>query len=84
MTKLFDDKYKTKSSRLSERDYSHPGSYFITICTNGRKSHFGEVIDGDIQLNEIGNIVQYIWSEIPRYFESIALDICMIMPNHVH
>lgn len=84
MTELFDDRYKIKSLRLSERDYSQPGSYFITICTQDQKSYFGKVVDGDVKLNEIGKIVQDIWSEIPEHFKNVELDICIIMPNHIH
>lgn len=84
MTELFEDIYRTKSLRLTERDYSQPGSYFITICTQWRKSYFGEVIDGDVKLNDMGKIVQKIWSEIPYHFEQIELDVCVIMPNHIH
>ena len=84
MTELFDDIYRIKSLRLPERDYSEPGSYFITICTYGQKSYFGNVVDGEMKLNNMGNIVQDIWSEISHYFESVELDICTIMPNHVH
>jgi len=81
---LYDMKYRIRSSRLSERDYSQPGSYFITICTKERKSHFGKVIDGEVQLNDIGNIVQNVWFEIPSHFENVELDTHVIMPNHVH
>lgn len=84
MTQLFDDIYRTKSLRLPERDYSQAGAYFITLCTQWRISHFGEVIDGNVQLNDMGKIVQNVWSEIPYHFEPIELDMCVIMPNHIH
>ena len=84
MNQLFDDTYRIKSSRLSERDYSQPGSYFITICTQWHKSYFCEVVDNDVKLNDIGKIVQDIWSNIPHHFENVKLDIGLIMPNHVH
>ena len=84
MTELFDDKYRIKFLRLSKRDYSQPGSYFITICTQDQKSYFGKVIDGDVKLNEIEKIIQDIWSEIPEHFKNVELDICIIIPNHIH
>ena len=68
MTELFDGIYRIKSLWLSERDYSQPESYFITICTQWRQSYFGKVIDGYMKLNYIGNIVQAIWSGIPHHF----------------
>lgn len=84
MKKLFADRYKIHSLRLPEWDYSEPWSYFITLCTQGQKSYFGEVIDGEMKLNKIGEITQNIREEIPKHFSHIELDICMIMPNHVH
>ena len=84
MTELFNKKWRTHSLRLTERDYSQPGSYFVTICTQGQKSYFGDVVDGDVKLSNIGKVIQDVWSEIPYWFENIELDICMIMPNHVH
>jgi len=84
MTELFDNIYRIKSLRLPERDYSQAGSYFITLCTQWHTSYFGEVIDGEVKLNAIGKIVQDIWSDIPYRFENIELDVCVIMPNHIH
>ena len=28
--------------RLPEFDYSTPGAYFITVCTNGKRNYFWE------------------------------------------
>ena len=33
-----------KKLRLSGYDYSHPGYYFITICSNNRECLFGEIL----------------------------------------
>jgi hypothetical protein len=46
------NKYRTDSPRLPEWDYSEPGSYFITICTKGFVSYFGNVIEGEMGLND--------------------------------
>lgn len=35
-----------RSIRLKEYDYSKAGAYFITICCDGRKCHFGKIIVG--------------------------------------
>lgn len=47
-----------KSIRLKEYDYSQPGYYFITFCTHNRENLFGEIIDGNMILNEFGVIVE--------------------------
>ena len=35
-------------------------------------------------LNELGNIVEKCWVNIPDHFENVTLDEFIIMPNHVH
>ncbi|MDD5731871.1 MAG: hypothetical protein PHU42_03205 [Patescibacteria group bacterium] len=73
-----------KSIRLKEYDYSEPGDYFITICTEDGKCLFGEVVDGEMVLNEIGKITEKCCLEIPKHFPNVELDIFQIMPNHLH
>ncbi|MBE2227552.1 MAG: hypothetical protein IAE93_09430 [Ignavibacteria bacterium] len=46
--KLFRQKYRIESSRLSGWDYSNSGIYFITICTFGMKCFFGRIIKGEV------------------------------------
>ncbi len=36
---------KRKPTRLKEYNYSEPGYYYVTICTNNRKCIFGDIID---------------------------------------
>jgi REP element-mobilizing transposase RayT len=33
------------------------GIYFVTICTQDRQCLFGEVVNGEMQLNDVGEIV---------------------------
>jgi REP element-mobilizing transposase RayT len=47
-----------RSIRLKGYDYSQPGAYFITICTQDRACLFGEVVDGEMRLNDAGQMVQ--------------------------
>jgi hypothetical protein len=39
-------------------DYSQTGLYFITICVQNRSRLFGNITDGEMRLNEIGEIPQ--------------------------
>ena len=80
----FRGKYRVESTRLKYWDYSSNGAYFITICTKNREYFLGEIIDGEMQLSEIGKIVQKYWLEIPDHFSFIVLGHFIIMPNHVH
>ena len=65
-------------------DYSQPGAYFVTICTQERACLFGDVLDGDMRLNDAGRIVEQCWLAIPIHFPDAVLDAFVVMPNHVH
>jgi len=51
------DKHHRRSIRLKSYDYSRAGAYFVTICIKDRECLFGEVIDGNMQLNDTGRAV---------------------------
>jgi REP element-mobilizing transposase RayT len=78
------ERHHRRSIRLKGYDYSQPGAYFITICTQDRACLFGEVVDGEIRLNEYGHIAWRCWAEIPLHFPHAELDAFVVMPNHVH
>ena len=69
---------------LKKYDYSQPGAYFMTICTDNRICYFGNVVDGIMISFTIIEAVREIWLEIPKRFQCIDLDAFIIMPNHVH
>ena len=73
-----------RSIRLKEYDYSQDGGYFVTICTENRKSIFGEIINGTIQLNESGSTIAATWQWLSEQYPYIKLDACVVMPNHFH
>ena len=83
-SELYQEKYKIKSIRLQNWDYSWPGYYFITICTKDKQCYFGDVIDDKMILNELGYIVKQCWRDLPNYYNNCKLDSFIIMPNHVH
>lgn len=70
--------------RLKGFDYAQEGLYFLTICTHERKVIFGEIQNGEMQLNAAGLIAQNCWNEIPNHFPNVQLHAFVIMPNHVH
>ncbi|KKT30973.1 MAG: hypothetical protein UW16_C0002G0007 [Microgenomates group bacterium GW2011_GWC1_44_10] len=78
------DTPRRHSMRLRGYDYSQNGVYFVTICTQDKKSLFGDVVDDEIRLNEVGNIAKNEWLNLPRRFPNLDLDISVIMPNHIH
>ena len=79
-----DPRPRRRSLRLPGYDYSQAGAYFITACTQNRVMLFGEIIDCDVRLSELGMIVQQTWDDLPTHYHGIDLDAFIVMPNHVH
>jgi REP element-mobilizing transposase RayT len=77
-------KHHRKSIRLKGFDYSQEAAYFITLVTQGRECLFGEVIDGEMQLNAAGEIITSAWLGMESRFPQVQLDEFVIMPNHFH
>jgi REP element-mobilizing transposase RayT len=73
-----------KSIRIPGYDYSQPGWYFITICTQHRQHIFGNVDDGEMILNKSGEIAKSEWVNTINIRTNIVLDEYIIMPNHMH
>jgi REP element-mobilizing transposase RayT len=73
-----------RSIRLKGYDYSQAGLYFITICCQDRICLFGDVVKGEIILNEAGKMVETEWLNLPDRFKNIELHESVIMPNHFH
>ncbi len=78
------EKHHRRSIRLQGYDYSTPGAYFVTIVTQGRESLFGQIIDGEMHLNDAGRMVERWWHELNRKFPNVRTDAYVIMPNHFH
>ncbi|KHE92040.1 MAG: hypothetical protein SCABRO_02211 [Candidatus Scalindua brodae] len=58
--------------------------YFVTICTQNREHYFGDIVDDEMQLSQLGMAAEKYWSEIPNHFPFVILDACVVMPNHIH
>lgn len=84
MTDKYQNRYRIPSTRMQNWDYSWNASYFITICTRRRIHYFGEIMDGTMQLSEIGQMAENFWFEIPEHFPFVVLDAFVVMPNHIH
>ena len=84
MNKYQSKKYQRKSIRLKGYDYSNAGLYFITICCKDRVCRFGDVVNGEMVLNEFGQIAHDGWIKLVERFSNFELDVFQIMPNHMH
>jgi putative transposase len=73
-----------RSIRLKGYNYSTTGAYFITICTHDREQLFGDIVDGTMALNELGNIIQLHWQKLEKHHANLILDRSVVMPNHLH
>jgi len=80
----FKDKYRIHSNRMPGWDYARGGKYYVTICTRNRVCCFGDVVNGEMKLNKMGEIAGKYWREIPMCFSKTYLDEYVVMPNHVH
>ncbi|GAB4545817.1 MAG: transposase [Anaerolineales bacterium] len=81
----FDPKiYHRRSIRLQGYDYSQAGAYFVTIVAWQREMLFGEIVNGEMILNDFGKIVQREWLDLSKRFKYLELGAYVVMPNHVH
>lgn len=71
-------KYRRNSNRLQGRDYTSPGTYFITICTHQREPLFDE--------ERFHFIAEKTWRAIPQHdhAQHVQLDESIVMPDHLH
>lgn len=81
---------KRKPIRLKEYDYSQPGAYFLTICTESRKKCFWKTVGAriarpqDVPLNAYGRIVDDAINKIHTIYPAVYVAQYVIMPNHIH
>jgi putative transposase len=76
--------HRQHSIRLQGNDYAQSGGYFITIVTQLREPFFGKICEGEMILNEAGQMVRNEWEALPERFPGIAVDVFQVMPNHLH
>jgi REP element-mobilizing transposase RayT len=77
-------KHHRRSIRLPDYDYTSPGTYFVTICVQGGECLLGQIVDGEMQLNERGQIAAASWEWLGAQYPYVSLDAWVIMPNHMH
>ena len=62
------DKHHRRSIRLPEYDYTTPSAYYVTVCANKRRFLFGDVVDGIMHPNFVGQTVKAVWYRLPQHF----------------
>lgn len=80
-----------KPNRLKGYDYASCGLYFITICTKDREcllwDNVGAICDRPpipVPLSTAGKTVEAELAVLSTVYEHVCLELCCIMPNHVH
>ena len=83
----FDPKIHHRHSiRLKGYDYTQSGAYYVTIVAYQRQHFFGEVVNGEMRLNALGQIAHDEWFKTAtlRPYVELYEDEFVVMPNHVH
>lgn len=83
-SKFDHQKHHRRSIRVKGYDYSSKGAYYVTIVTWHRDCIFGEVVDKEVILNNLGKIADECWRAIPEHFPFVELGAHVVMPNHAH
>lgn len=84
MNRYNPDIHHRRSIRLPRYDYSSAGAYFVTLCTHERQCLFGEIVDGEMRLNDFGRIVTAEWIRSGELRAEIETGEYVVMPNHFH
>ena len=53
--------HNRRSYRLKVYDYSQAGLYLITICVKNKYCIFGNIVDSEMVLNDVGKIADDCW-----------------------
>jgi putative transposase len=74
------------SMRLNGYDYVQAGAYFFTLITHQRECVLGRIVNGYIDLSDLGEVVKEEWfaSRMLRSEIQLYEDEFVIMPNHIY
>jgi len=76
---------KRKPNRLPCFDYSTPGMYFVTICTEARKNTLCTIVgDGFPVPKYPGKIAEQWILRISEKYPNSRVEKYVVMPNHIH
>lgn len=78
------NKYRIKSARWQNWDYSAEGLYFITVNTVHHNCLLGNIKNNEMALSDYGKIVAAEWDKSFEIRKELFCDSFVIMPNHLH
>ena len=79
-----------KQIRLQNYDYSSPGAYFVTLCTEKRRKILSDIIVGqglapaETKLSRYGEIAKEQLLLLQKRYDFVKIDKFVIMPDHIH
>ena len=72
------------SIRLRGYSYDQAGAYSVTVVTRRRVTRFGDVTDGEMQLNATGRLIAEGWELLETRYPYVRLGEYVVMPNILH
>ncbi len=69
---------------MKGHDYTQSKAYFVTICAQRQNQIFGEIVEGQMRLNEYGKIAREEWLKTAAIRPNVILGDFVIMPDHFH
>jgi REP element-mobilizing transposase RayT len=78
-----EQKHDRKSIRLKGYDYTSVGRYLVTVVVGNRWQLFGKIVNGEMVLNEFGEIAANDWKHTLHLRDNVSLEAFMIMLDHV-
>jgi REP element-mobilizing transposase RayT len=76
--------FTNKPNRLPGFDYSKENHYFITSVVKDRIPCFGEIVNGEMVLNNHGEIVLTQLKWLSKQYPYVKIHEHVVMPDHVH
>ena len=73
-----------KRNRMVDFDYGSNNLYFVTSCTKDKICWFGEIDNGRMMLNEMGETAQRQWGWLLNKYPYLKSHAFVVMPNHIH
>ena len=77
---------RRKRLRLPEHDYSHPGYYFVTVCTHLRQKLFQHLVGAHLCVRPPTRdsfLTMWLY-ELERKYPGVRIDCWAIIPDHLH
>lgn len=72
-----------KYPRAKWHDYNE-GIYFVTVVTKNHTKYFGDIKEGELRLNLLGQALHRFIDECGNHYPDVIIHSQIVMPNHFH